>query len=305
MNRSYKKKSNKIINKRKKNTIKKHFSSLRCSPISNHAVNKNTCYNSEMINELVYNWNKKHKNNKIDNNLNSNEKYKQLQNRLQDKCSDERCWASELVQTDVDKYLELFAPYSPSTWINNPTEWLSNIEIIMTLKQYEKYDKSFKFLGTTPIDFDTVIDNKCVTTALCRFSLTKYIKKGINKIGIIFNTDKHDQAGSHWISLYIDIHNKLIFFFDSAGDQCPQEILNLVNRIIQQGKTINILFKFEQNYPMVHQTGTTECGMYCLFFIINMVKNSLPINYFKTKRIPDEEMIKYRNIYFNKSSAST
>ena len=33
-----------------------------------------------------------------------------------------------------------------------------------------------------------------------------------------------------------------------------------------------------------------------------MIKGTIPLNYFKTKRIPDEHMIKYRNIFFNKAS---
>jgi hypothetical protein len=292
--KSYKQPVINNYNRKKTKTIKK----LRCSPLANNTIT-NSCYNSEMINNLVYNWNKKNKNNKINTKLNVNEKYRELYNKLNDTCSDERCWANKLIKTDLNRYLESFAPYSPSTWVNNPTEWLSNIEIIATLKQYEKSDKTFKFLGTTPIDFDDVIDNNCVTPVLCKFSLTKYIRKGINKIGIIFNTDKHNEPGSHWISLYINIQQKLIFFFDSSGNKCSPPVLNLVNRIIKQGKDINISFKFEQNYPMVHQKGHTECGMYCLFFLINMVKNTLPIDYFKTKRIPDEEMIKHRNIYFN------
>ena len=32
----------------------------------------------------------------------------------------------------------------------------------------------------------------------------KYKKQGINKIGVIFNLDKHTQPGSHWVALFID-----------------------------------------------------------------------------------------------------
>lgn len=295
------KKQQSLLNKK---TIKNKnsFTHLKCSPLSINPATKDTCYSSNMINKLVHNWNTKNKKEKININLDVNNKYTQLYNKLSYSCSNEKCWVSKLMKKDITKYLEVFAPYSPSSWVNNPTEWLSNRDIEDTLKQYEKADKTFKFVGTTPIDFDKVTQKQCITPIICKFSLTKYINKGINKIGIIFNTDTHDQSGSHWISLYINISQKLIFFFDSTGNKCPSQILNLINRIIKQGKHLNISFKFEQNYPMVHQNSNTECGMYCLFFIINMVKNTLPIQYFKTKRIPDEEMIKYRNIYFNKSS---
>jgi hypothetical protein len=302
---SKRKKTKTSSNRSNKHTIKnKQFNKLNCSPLSpNKNTNTNTCYNEEMIDELVDNWNKKHtNNNKINKNSDMNTKYNQLSNKLSDKCVNERCWAKTLIKKDVNKYLEVFAPYSPTSWLKNPTEWLSSIEIQKTLKQYEKCDKTFKFIGPTPIDFDTVIGNVCVTPLLCKFTLSTYIKNGIKKIAIIFNTDKHDESGSHWIALYINITNQIIFFFDSAGNPCPTPIEKLVKRIITQGKQMNIQLKFDQNYPMVHQAGHTECGMYCLFFIINMVKDTLPIHYFKKKRIPDEYMIKYRSIIFNKAS---
>lgn len=296
-NRKYKKSSK--TNNTMKNTKLTH---LKCSPLSKNNSIPNTCYSNGMINELVTNWNNTYTRDKINIHSNINNKYNQLSNKLSDKCDNERCWAKTLIKKDIHNYLEVFAPYSPASWKNNPTEWLSNIEINQILKQYEKYDTSFKFLGTTPIDFDTNIGNVCVTPVLCNFTLSKYIQKGKTKLGIIFNTDKHDQSGSHWISIFIDISKQLIFFFDSSGHKCPKLILNLVNRIIEQGNKLNIKFKFDQNSPMGHQTGTTECGMYCLFFIINMIKDSVPIEYFKQKRIPDEYMVKYRNIIFNKSS---
>ena len=36
-----------------------------------------------------------------------------------------------------------------------------------------------------------------------------------NKIGVIFNLDKHDQSGSHWVAMFIDLENKFFFYFDS------------------------------------------------------------------------------------------
>ena len=219
-----------------KSTLKnKQLHTLKCSPLSSNNSNNsnntklNTCYSNQMIDELVSKWNNKHKNNTINTKLNMNTKYTQLSRNLLDKCDNERCWAKTLMKKDVDKYLEVFAPFSPTSWIKNPTEWLSNIEILDALKQYEKYDKKFKFLGTTPIDFDTTINNVCVTPILCNFQLSTYIKSGKDKLAIIFNTDKHTETGSHWISLYIHISQGVIFFFDSAGNKCPQLVLNLVN----------------------------------------------------------------------------
>ena len=115
---------------------------------------------------------------------------------------------------------------------------------------------------------------------------------------MVFNTDEHTKSGSHWISLFVDIPKNLIFFFDSAGDPCPSEIHSLVSRITKQGKNIGIPFTFDQNAPMTHQRSTTECGIYSLYFIINMLKDIINPTILKTIRIPDKEMVRLRDIYF-------
>ena len=41
--------------------------------------------------------------------------------------------------------------------------------------------------------------------------LNHFISKKINKIGIIFNLDKHDESGSHWVSMFINIKEGIFF----------------------------------------------------------------------------------------------
>ena len=55
----------------------------------------------------------------------------------------------------------------------------------------------------------------------------------------------------------------------------------------------------DSNYRMEHQKTNTECGMYCLYFIISLLKNTHNMNYFKNKRIPDKHVENFRKIYFN------
>ena len=61
----------------------------------------------------------------------------------------------------------------------------------------------FEFLGAVPIDFDN-----CSISHLCNINLKDHLRNGISKIGIVFNTDPHDESGEHWISFYTDIHGK-------------------------------------------------------------------------------------------------
>jgi hypothetical protein len=181
------------------------------------------------------------------------------------------------------------------------------------LEQYELTYKNFDFIGPTPIDFDKIVDGDCVWEELCKFSIKSHIENGKNKIGVIFNLDEHDESGSHWVSLFIDVDAHLIFYFDSAGSEIPAEIKKLVERIQKECVDEKLgEFIFEQNAPYVHQNGNSECGVYSLFFIITMLtrringlngEKEMSIDdlkhLFKSKRLSDEYIEKYRNIYFN------
>jgi len=77
--------------------------------------------------------------------------------------------------------------------------------------------------------------------------------------------------------------------------------MKLVNRIIKQGKQLKIPinFKFDQNYPVEHQYGDTECGIYSLYFIAHMLEDRHDSTYFKTHKLNDKYMEQFRKVYFN------
>ena len=39
---------------------------------------------------------------------------------------------------------------------------------------------------------------------LCEFSLKDTMQNNKTKIGIIFNLDKHNKPGSHWVAMFIN-----------------------------------------------------------------------------------------------------
>ena len=90
-----------------------------------------------------------------------------------------------------------------------------------------------------------------------------------------------------------------IFFFDSNGDPAPKQVKNLADRIIKQGKEIGLNLDFHQNSPNEHQKGNTECGMYSLYLIIQLLTGTHDYEYFMKNKIPDKDMEKLRKEYFN------
>ena len=269
-----------------------------CSTLG-YSRKKNTCYADTSLIKMKKFWNLSYPKNKIYANTTAGI-WKQLYHKMNNVCDKENCWLEQpFMRNKIDEEMrDAFAPKHPSSWKQNPTEWLSNVDIANVLKQYEKRYKCFRFLGPFPRDFDAKSGSKCIEDEMCRFQLQKHIADQKHKMGFVFNTDPHYKSGEHWISLFIHVKNKEIFFFDSAGDKAIPEIKTFVERIIQQGKDLNIHFYFDEN-TYAHQKTSTECGMYSLYFIINMLRDKITRKTIKTTRIPDEEMIKHRKIYFN------
>ena len=275
---------------------------LRCSPI-NKDNNNFSCFSTEELYKLRDLWNMRHPDALIKTNE-PKEIWTYLKDYMSSVCNKESCWLKQnFVNQKTKKDLEdAFAPKSPNEWKKNPNEWLSSVDILDVMKQYEKAYKCFNFIGPSPIDYDAKkLYGECVWNELCNFSLHDQIKNKKIKIGVIFNTDPHYLGGSHWVSLFINIKRKKIFYFDSAGDKIPARIKHFVDDVIEQGKTQSprIDFEFDQNYPVEHQYGNTECGIYSLFFIVHMLEDKINSNYLKTHILNDKYMEKFRKVYFN------
>ena len=268
-------------------------------------MNEFSCYTNKSLYKLRDLWNARHPDVKIKTSS-PKEIHLLISEKLSGVCNKESCWLKQkdkfgILESDL---ADSFAPESPNEWKKNPNEWLSSVDIMDVMKQYESAYKCFDFIGPSPIDFDTKkLYGECVWDELCNFSVEQQIKNGKTKIGIIFNTDPHNKPGQHWISMFINIKKKQIFFFDSTGDKPSPEIMKLVERIKKQGLELDkkIIFKYNSNEGVEHQYGNTECGVYSLFFIVHMLEDKLTEHYLKTHILKDEYINKFRKIYFNES----
>ena len=207
------------------------------------------------------------------------------------------------MQGKVDEDIkDSFAPMQPREWIKNKVEWLSSTEILDVMTQYEKSYKHFDFLGPSPIDYREEDMGGCVWEELCRFDLHNMIKRGKTKIGIVFNLDTHDKPGSHWVAMFIDVRHRGIYYFDSTGDAMPTYLNQFVTTIMNQGKKLNMHFHFRQNHPKEHQQGSTECGIYVLYFIVHMIHHgNFKMFNSKNHTIPDKMMEELRDDFFNEN----
>lgn len=252
-----------------------------------------TCFDDSDLHYLRDEWNRKNPTRKIKASR-PELIHKQLK-KYQEQCKNELCWLKMVENASVKQKMiqKDFAVFQPKNWRMNENEWLSNFDISRVLKQYKEAHSDFDFIEPSPIDFDTKINHKCVTEEICRFQVQEYLKKGITKIAIPLNLDKHTGNGFHWVTLYIDLKRKFIYYFDSANNKIPSEVSELIKRIKEQTHLREL-----NNQSIQHQQGGTECGMYVLYFIISMLQGKSP-TYFNRKIIRDNEVFKFRRIYFN------
>ena len=218
--RTYKrelKKHGKNKDKRHHNRMTKKLTKVTCSPSSKNKSNY-TCYNDKSLHKLKGLWNKRHPDDKI---LSGNERdiWSNLKDKMSDACNNEQCWLKQkFVEHELTPELTTytFAPKAPKKWIKNPREWLNSSDITNVMKQYENEFSEFEFIGPSPIDFDDKDSDSCVWPDICNFKLSDKIRDNKKKIGFIFNLDPHYKGGSHWFSIFLDIKNNFLLFFNST-----------------------------------------------------------------------------------------
>ena len=99
--------------------------------------------------------------------------------------------------------------------------------------------------------------------------------------------------------MFINTKKREIYYLDSYGEKIPRQIKKFANKVKKQSLKIGN----KKEYKLIenkrrHQFSESECGMYSLYFIIQMLKG-YPFSKFLKKRIRDKYMIKLRKIYFN------
>lgn len=288
---------------------KRRLNLQACHPaMKKNALYDNTCFSSGLLEKIVREHNRRNPHRPIDDHVKQKQIH-QLRKSYKETCRGE----NESSQDNcIAKHLGVKGlPVPPKRKWKKKNEWLTNIDIEMVMKMHEESYKEFEFIGPVPIDFKDVCSEN-----LCKVSVEEWLKQGKTKIGIIFNFDRHDERGSHWVSMYVDIKAGIVFYFDSAGiSNTPKDtfekIQDLANEIIQQARKLRYKLTFYVG-RIEHQEGNTECGMYSLFFIITwltrrvefhnktLTKNEV-MGIFNSNHvhIPDAYIQQYRSIYFS------
>jgi len=295
-------KCSKKLVKRTKNTQRTKKTPQICSP---HVKSNNkSCFSKEGLIKLIEAWNRNNQDKIIYNMHYPHSKLWELLNQKmkQKKCSQETCWVNQDFVKNIkdDEELDVFRPLMPVKWEQNPREWLNTLDIQAVMEQYEKKYDDFNFIGPVPIDFDDKLSfGQCVSNELCNINIPELNNNGIRKIGVIFNLDKHNESGSHWIAMFCNLNKGEICYWDSYGMKPPSEVSTLMKRLKKQSSDIGKQMKIKINKHR-HQYKNTECGIYCLHFITRLLEGESFENITKNK-IDDDAMFQNRDFFFVKN----
>jgi len=224
--------------------------------------------------------------------LNKKKLVTEIAKRLSNVCPNEWCWIDQDFVKRLDdpeiQYLT-FRPERP----NGKYQWLATDDIYQVMTQYQEIYKDFRFFGPVPIDFDVVHEE------LRNLDPGKLYRRGVKRIGVIYNLDPHDKPGSHWVTLFMDLNRKIISFFDSYGVPPAKQIRDFMNRMASSYQDIgDRRQKFTININTHrHQYANSECGVYSIYFIVQSLKGR-SFNEIVSNTVSDEEMNLCRLSYF-------
>lgn len=269
---------------------------FKCAP--GRKYEGGTCFTLNELKEISKQFNNKYPNNKIkisdDKKILLREMIEKIKSETN--CKDQKCWLNLDIINKTNNFNIKYGALKPDGPRNN-TNWLSTDDINKVLKQYEEKYPNFKYLGTVPYDFEE-IDRYGIKN----LKLNNLLNKGINKLGLVINLDKEGERGSHWVSLYIDLNKKHVYFFDSLGYKPRSKIKDFIVRLYNQMNDTNFKGKYSKKSKFrynknKHQLNNTECGVYSIRTIINLLEGQ-SFRKVSNEIIRDEEIQKCRKIYF-------
>jgi hypothetical protein len=282
------------------------FNLYQCNPDTLNTT-RTTCLPHDMLLRLRAAWNKTHPDHAIPATIRKKEAlWQALREKMRKtyKCASEYCAVQKLGSTELKEETKTyFRPPPPAEWsapatgkskADTETQWHDTESIATVMEQYEKAIPSFEFIGPVPIDFDSQLPGswgRCVVDELCNLDLAAIRRRGDTSVGIVFNLDPHDRPGSHWVCAYLDLIGGNAYYYDSYGyEPCP-EIRRLLRRCREQGCR-NIYWN-----DLRHQRKKTECGTYCMYILISLLKGKSFVDLCRN-RVDDDTMNGIRDLLY-------
>jgi hypothetical protein len=211
--------------------------------------------------------------------------WQSIYDRLKVLCGNESCWTElKFIESIPDKYVRdriLYFTFKPKM-TKSQYAWLSTEDINAVLQQYHYFNDSFKFFGALPSDFHT----------LMKFDYKEFTQ--YKMCAIVFNLDKHNESGSHWVAFVVDNLHQTIEYFDSIGNppnKCIKQFIKNVHKTLK-GYSLKV-------NTIQHQKENSECGVYAIYYIIQRLLGS-DFDTLTHNVISDSNMNRFREYIFRR-----
>jgi hypothetical protein len=205
-------------------------------------------------------------------------------------------------QEKADLARRCLRPAIPQSWLSDPDMWLDSNNIANVLNQYEEAYPDFEFMGPFPIDFAAPDpykgggpggERKCLMNEICELRVQQALANGTKHVGIVYNLDPHFKSGSHWVANFIDIKNHACYYFDSYGMAPPMQVAKFMKWLTTQDPKMKLQYNSRRL-----QYNNTECGIYCIYFIIMMLTGE-PFLKITRRKPNDAMMLDLRDWFFS------
>lgn len=274
-----------------------------CSP-SRSLKHDGSCLTLKELKMIAQDYNSSFPNNRIRLNQTKQRLHEEIRQKLLNHCNKgEHCWVEQkfLSSSTTEKLVTNFRPKKPQSWYKDRHTWLNTFDILDVMKQYEKLYKNFAFMGVYPIDFQERYPDdsaRCIGKVFCDFHV-KHLPNKITRFGIVLNLDRHDQRGSHWVALYCNVNPKApnygIYYYDSVSVPPCKQVMSFMRKIAAQVEDVN----FEVSHNKVQkQTKNSECGMFSMVFLTQMLKEKYNFQYICQNMRKDDDINQIRDILY-------
>lgn len=266
-----------------------------CSPVAaeNRALGS-TCFSLPTLRTLAERWNAAHSQDKhipTPAKATSRTLWTALRQAMRAECGtrSDACWVDRdgpLADTTLAN--ASFAPTKPASWVKNPRTWLSTTDIDRVMAQHALVPANkFKWLGALPRDFRAPHPaGGCVSDKMCDLNLTNMVKQTTTvNLGVVFNLDRHDESGSHWVAAFVcmDPTSTLfgVNFSNSTGSPPVDEIKSWCDDVARTLGAPFIINKVEKQHK------NTECGVFSMYILIRCLQTYRGLNAAGRRLPPD------------------
>jgi hypothetical protein len=198
-------------------------------------------------------------------------------------------------------------PARPCAWNRDDRTWLYSTDIHKVMKQYEDLHPEFAFLGVfASDDFARLPNGSCASGgSTCAFSARDLRARGKTRFGLVFNLDRHDQSGSHWVACYCGMDEKAlnygVHYYDSVGRPPLPHIAEFMDRVVAD---LGSPEGFGISYNVVkRQYKDTECGMFSMFFLIHCLEGKLTFREICEAMVKDDAVHALRSVLYRPNSS--